>query len=131
MVGGQMVLPLKQQVLAIMFSLGLMLLIVELVRRRKLREEYSFLWLAVGFVILVVGVWFDLLLAVTRLIGLEAPVSGLFFFGIMFLMVNAIYFSIRISAMTEQVKDLAQENAILRAEIADLSAKSKETHAVG
>jgi hypothetical protein len=123
MEGVQMVLPLKQQLLAIVFSLGLLLLIVELVRRRKLREEYSFLWLIVGFVVLIVGVWFDFLLAVTRLIGLEAPVSGLFFFGIMFLIVNAIYFSIKISAMTEQVIDLAQENAILRAEIAELSAE--------
>jgi len=126
MEGVQMVLPLKQQLLAIVFSLALLVLIVELVRRRKLREEYSFLWLIVGVVVLIVGVWFDFLLTVTRLIGLEAPVSGLFFFGIMFLIVNAISFSIRISAMTEQVKDLAQENAILRAEIAELSAKPED-----
>ena len=126
-----MVLPLKQQLLAIVFSLGLLVLIVELVRRRKLREEYSFLWLIVGLVVLLVGVWFDFLLALTRLIGLEAPVSGLFFFGIMFLIVNAMNFSIKISAITEQVKDLAQENAILRAEIAELSTAFEACQAEG
>ncbi|PWH18777.1 MAG: DUF2304 domain-containing protein [Ardenticatenia bacterium] len=103
----------RQQAFALVASITLLILIIELVRRRKLREEYSWLWILTGIVILVLSVWYGALLFITRLIGAVTPVSTLFMFGILFLVVTNIYYSIKISTLTTQVKNLAQRLTIL------------------
>ncbi len=107
----------RLKMVAIGLSLALMILIVELVRRRRLREEYSWLWLLTGAVIFVLTVWFDVLVWISALIGAKAPASTLFFFGVLFSMVISLYFSVRISALTDQVKNLTQELAILSSQV--------------
>jgi len=106
-------MPLRQKVFAIMLSIGLIILIFELVRRRKLREEYSWLWMLTGTVIFILAVWYDLLVFITRLIGIVLPASTLFFFGVFFLILINLYFSVKISTLTDQIKKLAQRQAIL------------------
>jgi hypothetical protein len=90
------------------------ILIVELVRRRKLREEYSWLWLALSLAMLVLALWRGFLDFVTRLIGAVLSTSTLFFFAIVFLMLITIQFSVEISSLRTQVKNLAQQLAILQ-----------------
>jgi hypothetical protein len=106
-------MTLRQQIFALVASSALLLFIVEMVRRRKLREEYSWLWIIVAVAIVVLSVWFDLLQWITVQIGAVVPVSTLFVFGIFFLIVVNVYFSIQVSTLTTQVKDLAQRLAIL------------------
>jgi hypothetical protein len=103
----------QQQVFALIASVGLLIFIVEMVRRRKLREEYSWLWIITGASILVLSLWFDLLQWLTHLVGAVVPVSTLFAFGILFLIVINVYFSIKVSTLTTQVKNLAQRLAIV------------------
>lgn len=103
----------RQQIFALVASVALLVFIVEMVRRRRLREEYSWLWIVVGVAVFVLSVWFGLLQWLTHLIGAVVPVSTLFVFGILFLMVINIYFSIKISTLTTQVKNLAQRLAIM------------------
>ena len=107
-------MPLRQKLIAILISLIIMGVIVELVRRRKLREEYSWLWLLTGLVMLVLSVWYDLLVMVTRTIGAVLPTSTLFFFGLIFLLLINLHYSMKISQLSTQVKNLAQRMALLR-----------------
>lgn len=97
---------------AVLMALVVMGLVVELVRRRRLREEYSVLWLVTGGVMVVVAVWYQPLVALTNLIGLTNPNVTLFFFGLIFLIGVNIYYSVKISALTNQVKTLAQRLAL-------------------
>ncbi|MBI2446931.1 MAG: DUF2304 domain-containing protein [Candidatus Omnitrophica bacterium] len=99
----------RQKLFAILISIGLILVIVDLVRRRKLREEYSWLWL----VIFILAVWYDLLAAIGNFIGVIVPTSTLFFFGLIFLVLISLHFSVKVSSLTNQVKKLAQELAML------------------
>ena len=108
-------MPFRQKVFAIAISIAILVAIVELVRRRKLREEYSFLWLAIGALTLVLATWYGLLKAVTKFIGAGFTTSTLFFFAIVFLMLMNLHFSIKISELTEKVKNIAQEIALMRA----------------
>ena len=112
-------MPLRQKIFAIIISIAILVAIIELVRRRKLREEYSFLWLLVGALLFVLASWYGLLKAVTSFIGAGFTSSTLFFFGIIFLMLMNLHFSIKISDLTEKVKNLAQEIALLRADRED------------
>jgi len=106
----------RQKIFAILLALGMILLIIDLVRRRKLREEYSWLWILTGVVILGLSIWDSLLEFFVRLIGVINPVSGILFFGILFLFLICLQFSVRISALTNQVKKLTQELAIIKSD---------------
>jgi hypothetical protein len=109
-------MPLQQKIFAIATSLAIFIVIVYLVKKRKLREEYSWLWLLTGFLILVFVLWYDLLLALTELIGAVTATTTLFLFGIIFLMMITLHFAIEISSLSEQVKNLAQKVSLLEAE---------------
>ena len=104
---------LRQQILAGLCGLALLIVIIELVRRRKLKEEYSWLWIAAGVGILVIGLNYRLLEWVTGLIGAGWTSSTLFFFGIFFVLALCLQFSVRISALETRLKNLAQELALL------------------
>jgi hypothetical protein len=109
-------MPLQQKIFAIITSLTILIVITSLVKKRKLREEYSWLWLLTGFVILVLVLWYDLMLALTDLIGAATATTTLFIFGIIFLMMITLHFAIKISSLSDQVKNLAQKLSLLEAE---------------
>jgi len=102
----------QQQMFALIAGAAIFLLIIELIRRRLLREEYSWLWFATGFAIFILVVWYDLLREFSRLIGAKVVTTTLFLFALLFLILINIHYSIKISALTNQVKDLAQAPAI-------------------
>ncbi len=109
-------MPSRSTLTAVCVALIVMAIIVELVRRRRLREEFSVLWLVTGTIMVVVAIWYDPLVFITRLIGLTDPNITLFFFGIIFLIILNIYYSMKISALTNEVKTLAQRLALHEAE---------------
>lgn len=111
----------QQRTFTLIIAFGILLLIIELVRRRRLREEYSWLWLLTGFVIVLLVLWDGLLKFIAHLTGIIAPQSIVFFFGSMFLILINIHYSVKISELSNQVKNLAQELAILRGELKEVS----------
>ncbi len=99
---------------AVLIGLFIFLGIIELVRRRRLREEYSFIWLITGFVFVVLAVEADTLAFFSFMMGVAAPISTLLFLALIFVLLLCLYFSLRISALTTQVKNLAQQLALLQ-----------------
>tara|TARA_B100000315_G_C14572519_1_gene586325 strand:- start:1301 stop:1657 length:357 start_codon:yes stop_codon:yes gene_type:complete len=108
---------IKINLLAIVLGITIFIVIIELVRRRKLREEYSWLWLLTGSVIITLAIFYNLLFDITELIGAENPISTLFFFSTIFLILLCLQFSVQISKFTNQIRKLAQELAILKTEL--------------
>ncbi|MGB8647513.1 MAG: DUF2304 domain-containing protein [Anaerolineae bacterium] len=102
----------QQQAFALIAGAAIFIAIIELIRRRQLREEYSWLWFATGFVIFVLVIWYDLLRELSRLIGAKVVTTTLFLFAVLFLILINIHYSIKISALTNQVKDLSQALAV-------------------
>lgn len=111
------ILTTHQQVFAVMTSVMVFALTIELVRRRRLREEYSWLWLLTSALMVVIVVWYELLQVITRLIGAVWPVTTLLLFAALFLLAIAIHYSVIISRLTTQVTNLAQEVALLSARV--------------
>ncbi|MBI1817908.1 MAG: DUF2304 domain-containing protein [Deltaproteobacteria bacterium] len=106
------------RVLALIASLILFATVLHLVRRGRLREEYSPIWLAVAGGITLLSVWFAALRWLTRAIGAWTPSSTIFFFGELFLLAICLNYAVRLSQLANQVKSLAQELAILRSDLA-------------
>lgn len=109
-------MTIKQQVFAILISLTVFIFTIDLVRKKRLREEYSLLWLATSLAMIILILRYDWLLALTKLIGAVLPTTTLFLGSIIFLISLSVQFSMRISKLSDQVKDLVQENALLRYE---------------
>lgn len=108
-------MEMKPRFVALGISVVLVVLIIELVRRRKLREEYSWLWLSLSVLMFVLALWPGLLGFASNLIGAVLSTSTLFFFALVFMMLITIQFSVEISSLRTQVKNLAQQLAILEA----------------
>jgi len=95
-------------------STALLLYILEMVRRRRLREEYSILWLAGSVVILVLSLKQDWLISIAKTAGIAYPPSFLFLVGILFILLILIHFSIAISKLHQMNKKMAQEIALMK-----------------
>ena len=120
-------MEMKPRFVALAVSVILVALIVELVRRRKLREEYSWLWLSLSLAMFILALWPGFLDFVTGLMGAVLTTSTLFFFALLFLMLINIQFSVEISSLRTQVKNLAQQLATTR-EGAERSSLTVEGH---
>jgi hypothetical protein len=105
------------RVLAIVLSLLLVAAVLWLVRRRTLREEYTPIWMAVALGIALLSLVPSLLVWLTGAVGAWTPSSTLFFFGELFLLAICLNYAVRLSGLTLQVKNLAQELAVLRGEL--------------
>jgi hypothetical protein len=101
----------------IIAGIGLAIFILEMVRRRRLREEYSWLWIVTAIAYLLLAIWPGLAGWVARLIGSTSTVSAFTFLGFLFLFLICVQFSVQISQLTEQNKNLAQQIAVLDGEI--------------
>ena len=106
----------QTRVVAVVGSLLVLALIVELVRRRRLKEEYSLLWVLTAIGLLVLSIWYELLVAITRLIGGVLPSSTLFFFALVFVLLMLLHFSVRISLLERRMTALVQELGLLSAD---------------
>ena len=105
------------QILAVVGSLLMAGLVFQLIRARRLREEYAVLWFVAGILLIVLSLWRDLLHTVARLVGVEYPPSVLLLGGIVLGFLISLHFSIALSRLAEQNKRLAQELALLRQEL--------------
>jgi hypothetical protein len=112
----------RSVIFAISASVAALILVLELVRRRRLREEYSLLWLATAFVMLLVSAWRDLLHSLSAFVGIVYPPNLLFLLAALFLLLLMLYFSTVITRLTQENKEIAQEVALLRHEIEHLRA---------
>jgi hypothetical protein len=112
-------LTLHQTVFAIVTSLVAFVGVLELVRRRHLREEYSWLWLLTAATMVVLSVWYRLLVGITYVVGAVAPLNTLLLCAVLFLFAIAVHYSVIISRLSTQVKNLAQELALLSTQVED------------
>jgi len=113
--------PWTTRAVALAVSIAFLAAVLNLVRRGRLREEYTPIWTVVAVGIMVLSVWTEALRALTHAVGAWAPSSTLFFFGELFLLVLCLNYAVRLSRLTLDVKLLAQELALLRADLADRS----------
>jgi hypothetical protein len=92
---------------------------------QKVKGEYSWLWLLAGFIVFVLVVWFDLLVQLTALIGAVTPTTTLFIFSIIFLVFVSLHFAIKVSQLSDQLKNLAQKVSLMEVCVCNSEAKSK------
>jgi hypothetical protein len=100
------------QIVVMLFALGLLGVIVEVVRRRRLSENYALLWIGVGLVGLVLGAARPLVDEVSSELGIVFGTSLVFALACLFLTIVCINLSVHVSRLEERVEVLAQELAL-------------------
>ncbi|MCA9751390.1 MAG: DUF2304 domain-containing protein [Gemmatimonadetes bacterium] len=115
----------RVQWVSILASAGLLGIVLELVRRRRLQERYSLLWIFTAAVLLLLSLWRGLLDRLAFLVGIHYPPSALFLVGLAFFLVILLHFSVVHSEHAERVKELGQRLAQLERRVA--SAESDES----
>ena len=104
------------QVVAVAVSFLLLLLVIYLVRRRRLTEEYSFIWIVCAGALLVLSLWREILDRVAGWLGVFYPPAVLLLVLTLFVFVASLYFSVVISRQRAQIERLVEEVAILAAQ---------------
>ena len=115
------------QLLSIAVSAGLLLLVVSLVRRRRLTEEYSFIWVVCAAALLGLSIFRGVLHALARWLGIFYPPAVLLLILIFFVFVASLYFSVVISRQRQQIEHLVEDQAILEREVRALQATPTAT----
>ena len=106
--------PLRVSIAATIASILMILVVLELIRSRRLRERYALLWLATGVVLLVLSAWREALDTIAGWVGVtEYPPAVLFAVGILFILLVLLHYSTVISKLADQNVILAQRLALL------------------
>ncbi|MGZ3512718.1 MAG: DUF2304 domain-containing protein [Thermodesulfobacteriota bacterium] len=109
---------IKVQIIVGVISLILLFVTFELIRKKRLREEYAILWLFTGVVVLLFSLWPEFFLS-----QFFVKITGIFYLSAVvliafsFLLLIVLHFSVVISKLTSQQKDLAQRYALLELEL--------------
>lgn len=110
----------RVQIVMFVSAAALLLAVLNLVRSRKLREEYSWLWLLASFGFLLLTTSSVIYGWVVWLIGASNAALTFAFLGLYFLVLICIQFSVQLSQLQTKSKNLAQEIAIHDGEIRKL-----------
>lgn len=108
------------QVIAAGVSVLLLAFVLELVRRRKLTEEYSVIWICCAAALLVLSLWRDILHAAAEALEVHYPPALLLLVLIVCVFVASVHFSVIISRQRQQIERLAEEIALLSADLRSL-----------
>ena len=110
-------MPDRAMLVGLIASIGALAFIIELVRQRRLKEEYSLLWLATGIVLLVLSISRPLLDTLANAVGIFYPPSALFLVALFFVLLILLQFSTALTRLSRENKEMAQQMAILRQEL--------------
>lgn len=108
---------------AALFAFGFLIVVLEFVRTRKLKEQYSLLWLLIGVVMILLSLWKDLLEMLASLLRIDYAPSLLFMMGILFSFALILHYSVIISKLHTQNVRLAQEIGVMNKKLDDLNKK--------
>jgi len=113
--------PLRISIAAAVASALLLLIVLELIRGRRLKERYALLWLVTGLALLVLSVWRGGLNTIAGWLGVSGyPPAILFAAATLFVIVVLLHYSTVLSRLDDENVRLAQELALLRTRLDEL-----------
>ena len=116
--------PLVITIAAAVASVGLIAVVLELIRSRRLRERYALLWLLAGVVLLVFAIWRDGANTIAGWVGIRTyPPAVLFAIAALFFFAVLLHYATVISRLADENLTLAQKLALLESRVADMESR--------
>lgn len=107
----------RLQALAVIFSLALLVIIIQLVRKERLKEGYSLVWIAVALIMFVFSLYTPMLRDFAGLVGISYTPAGLILIILGGLLLLSLHFSLLFCRFDKRIRRLAQEHAILKEQL--------------
>ncbi len=117
-------------IVTIVIAVCAFVFVFELLRRRRLREKYAFLWVVIAGLTVVLSVFPSLLVRAAGLIGIATPSNLLFLVSLLILFAVSLQLSIEVGMLEEQSRRLAEQVGTLQLRVEDLEADSERRNAV-
>jgi len=105
------------QIIAIVGSVAFLLLVLELVRRRRLAEEYSALWIVAALVLLFASLRRDIIDQTAAWLGIIYGPAVLLLGLLVVVAAALLWMSVILTKQQAQIEHLIEETAILGAEL--------------
>ena len=102
----------KIQIIIAVLIICALIVIIDMIRKKRLELSYALSWLLVGIGVLILDVFPQLIKTISEKIGIVSPVNMLFFFGFCFSLVIIFVLTIAVSKLSIKIKQLAQQIAI-------------------
>ncbi len=124
--------PLRISIVGVVASALLILIVLELIRGRRLKERYALLWLATGVVLLVLSAWREALNTIAGWLGVTGyPPAVLFAVATLFILLVLLHYSTVLSKLTDENVELAQRIALLEERVSRVLGSSTESRGPG
>ena len=117
------------QIAAILVSLILLFVVLNLVRQKKLAEEYSFVWIACALVLLVASIARHTLDQIAVAIGIYYPPAALLIVLILFVFLASVSFSVVASRQRQQIERLIEDAALLEERVRETETRQRKATA--
>jgi hypothetical protein len=110
-------MPLEQTIAGIAIGAAMALLVLELLRRKALKERYALLWLVLAAVIIILSIEGTVLKKIADLMGIRYAPTALFLIGLLFVFTILIHISVVLSRQSRSYYLLIQQIAILEEKV--------------
>lgn len=117
---------MSTHLVAVIVAIASVVFMVELLRRRQLKEKYAALWLMVGAGMLVLGAFPGLLDRVADALGVSDPPNLLLFAAAVLLLLVDVHLSWEVSRLEEETRTLAEAHALLQERVERLEARDRD-----
>ena len=121
-------MTIASYVLGIVASVLVLVVVIELLRRRRLRERHAIWWFVAGVLALIVSVFPATLLWSSKLIGVEVPTNLIFFVSIAILFMVCLQASAELTELESKTRRLAEQAALLELRIEQLENDAATHH---
>ncbi len=112
-------MPLIRRLVPLALAIVVAVASIELIRRRKLREEYAMLWIVASIGMLVFAIFPGILFKLQEVLKVSY-LTIVLLAGFLFLAMILLHFAVVISRQSEEIRQLAQRHAILRQSVEKL-----------
>lgn len=113
-------------VFSIALAIAMLGIVIWMLLARKLREKYAVMWLVIGLAVLILGLFPQLLLWLTETLHVQVPANLLFSLAIVLLLGVTLHLSWELSQAEDEIRRVAEEAAISRADLERLEARIDE-----
>ena len=111
------------ELIALSTSIGLLVFVLELVRRKQLTEEYSFVWIGCALALLAATLARRTLDQLALAVGIYYPPAALLLVLVFFVFVASVSFSVVVSKQRQQIERLIEDTALLEAALRERAPK--------
>ena len=105
-------MSVKIQIIIAVLIICALIVIIDMIRKKRLELSYALSWLLVGIGVLILDIFPQLIKTISEKIGIVSPVNMLFFFGFCFSLIIIFVLTIAVSKLSIKIKQLAQQIAI-------------------